>query len=525
MNQAIRVRFAPSPTGQVHIGNIRTAIFNYLFVRHHQGKFLLRIEDTDLERSTREAIDKLLECMLWLDLDYDEEILYQSSRAGAHLKAAEDLIARKQAYYGADDGSGRRPIFFRIPLGLPDNGFIRTAGEVTEELFADEAVIVAETGVSYNLVSAKGKPVPMAGALAGFDRLKLYNAAGALIFDLDASFAKVMAGEKFHVKDAVKMTFVRREVYYQDMVKGELAKPLDGIKDQIIVRGDGSPVFHLANVLDDIEQNITHIIRGDDHVENTYRHILLFHALGKVAPIYAHLPMIVNQAGKPYSKRDGDAFVGDFRSKGFLPQALFNYLTLLGWSPGDDREKMSKAELIAAFTLERVKSAPAQFDINKLLNMNGAYIAELPFDKFLKLAEACAPELSNHSKFAAVAELMQSRTKALSQVASWQYFFDETLVYDDKNCRKQLLRPEVRDALQYLAESFAAQTDWELSAIDALLAGAEAKFGFEHGKLFQGVRLAVTGVAGGADLNQTLQIIGGNSVARRIESSLQTYAV
>ena len=135
------------------------------------------------------------------------------------------------------------------------------------------------------------------------------------------------------------MTFTRREVFYNDIIKGELAKPLDGIKDLVIIRGDGSPIFHLANVCDDILQEVNYIIRGDDHVENTYRHILLYNALGAEIPNYAHMPMIVNQSGKPYSKRDGDAFVGDFRKKGFLPEALFNYLALLGWSPGDDREK------------------------------------------------------------------------------------------------------------------------------------------------------------------------------------------
>jgi glutamyl-tRNA synthetase len=313
------------------------------------------------------------------------------------------------------------------------------------------------------------------------------------------------------------------------MIKGELAKPLDNIKDLVIVRSDGSPVFHLANVLDDITQNVTHIIRGDDHVENTYRHILLYAALGASIPQYAHLPMIVNQAGKPYSKRDGDAFVGDFRAKGFLPEALFNYLTLLGWSPGDDREKMTRQEMVEAFSLERVKSAPAQFDSNKLLNMNGLYLAEMATGEFAAAvkpffdAQSWASGVSNE-KFSKVAALMQSRTKELTQVETWKYFFSDDFEYAAKQFRKQFNKDENRQALEVLAGKFAAISNSSAEAMLSAVEETEKQAELDHGKLFQPVRLAVTGVAGGADLDQTLALIGAQEAAKRIVKSLEYYA-
>ena len=324
------------------------------------------------------------------------------------------------------------------------------------------------------------------------------------------------------------MTFTRREVFYHDMIKGELAKPLDSMKDQVIVRSDGTPVFHLANVCDDCFQHITHIVRGDDHVENTYRHILLFHQLGYPIPQYAHLPMIVNQQGKPYSKRDGDAFVGDFRSKGYLAEALFNYLTLLGWSPGDDREKMTRAEMVESFKLERVKSAPAQFDLGKLQNMNGAYLAEMPAAKFLDWAAMFAREYAlpvdpATPYFAAVAALMQSRTKQAENVGEWRYFFTRDFEYNDKAVRKQLADAAVRQGLQQFAASLAAVKDFTPEAAETLIRAAETAVGLAEGKLNQPLRLAVSGITSGADIGHTLGLVGIAELPARIDRILAYY--
>ena len=284
----IRVRFAPSPTGKVHIGNIRAAIYNWLFARHTGGKFLLRVEDTDLERSTPEAIAVLFDCMKWLGLDWDEEVFYQTKNVKRHLEVVDQLLATGHAYKvekTSRDGKTGVVTMFRMPK------------------------------------------------------------EGVIEFD--------------------------------DIVKGHMAKKAEDIQDFAIVRSDGSPIFHIANVVDDIDQRVTHIIRGDDHVENTFKHICIFRALGAEVPKYGHLSMIVNQQGKPYSKRDGAAFVGEYREQGYLPEALFNYLLLLGWNPGDDREVLTRQEMIDLFELEKVHVTAAMFDPKKLAWMNGEYIKKI----------------------------------------------------------------------------------------------------------------------------------------------------
>jgi glutamyl/glutaminyl-tRNA synthetase len=523
-----RVRFAPSPTGKVHIGNIRTAIFNWLFARHSKGKFLLRIEDTDLERSTDKAINALFECMDWLKLDHDEDILYQTSQRQNHEAAAKKLIDEGKAYYGQADENGQAPILFRIPFNTENIENVRTVGPAETVLHVEEKVSISYSGVNFSTVSKKGKAVPSLACLAGFKDLKLFDADGELIFDLSEKIQEVESGEVFEFANCAKMTFIRREVFYKDVIKGELSKPLDSIKDLVIVRSDGSPVFHLANVCDDILQKITYIIRGDDHVENTYRHILLYDALGGTIPEYAHMPMIVNQSGKPYSKRDGDAFVGDFRAKGFLSEAFFNYLALLGWSPGDDREKMTRDEMVEAFTLERVKSSPAQFDIRKLSNMNGMYIAEMNFDDFLAEAKLFIQAFDwgsdiDDKKLSAVAELMQSRTKDFTQVESWKYFFCDDIEYSGKQFRKQFKKDENRNALIDFSAKVTDIADFSAENISQILSETEERNNLEPGKLFAPVRMAVTGAGGGAELDQTISLIGSAACQKRIACALEAY--
>ena len=520
------VRFAPSPTGQVHIGNIRTAIFNWLFARHCGGKFLLRIEDTDLERSTKEAIDALFECMDWLGLDHDDEIMYQTSQREAHEAAAQKLLAENKAYHGKTDDKGQSPIFFRIPFDADDIPIIRSLGTAETALHCNENVSVAYSGLSFAGVSKKGKAIPTLACFAGFKDLKLFNSDNKLVFDLNDKLEAVKNGEVFEVENCSKMTFTRREVFYNDIIKGELSKPLDGIKDLVIIRADCSPIFHLANVCDDILQKVNYIVRGDDHVENTYRHILLYNALGAEIPNYAHMPMIVNQSGKPYSKRDGDAFVGDFRKKGFLPDALFNYLALLGWSPGDDREKMTRQEMIEAFTLERVKSSPAQFDTRKLLNINGMYIAEMPFADFLAEASEFIGTFDwskniDLDKFSKVAALMQTRTKDFTQIESWKYFFSDDIEYAGKQFRKQLKKDENRAALVNFSKKLSETPKLSRELISTIFADTEKENDLEHGKLFAPVRLAITGVAGGAELDETIMLIGSQACRRRIMNALE----
>ncbi len=429
---SVRVRFAPSPTGPVHIGNIRVAIFNWLYARHKGGRFLLRIEDTDRQRSTPEALRLLFDALEWLGLQPDEPPLYQSSRSTAYQGAAERLLRTGHAYRADKNGKGEC-IFFRMP---------------------------------------------------GTD------------------------------------------IHFTDLIKGELRKRAEDLQDFIIIRSDATAVFHLANVVDDIHMGITLIMRGDDHIENTYRHVALFRALGAESPQYAHLPMIVNTQGKPYSKRDGDAYVGDFRARGFLPDALFNYLALLGWSPGDNQEKLSREELIRLFTLDRIKSGPAQVDLRKLLHLNGQYMAELSPDTFVEgvRRQLAAWEWGRNLDavyLRNVCALMQSRTKIYPQVEEWKYFFTEAFEYDEGAVRSVFRRGTERDILVAAKAQLDALDVFTVEKVEQALRAVEARLGLDPGHANQPIRVAVTGRATGAGLAQTLALLGRSSVLHRLHRALQ----
>ncbi|MFA6172129.1 MAG: glutamate--tRNA ligase family protein [Kiritimatiellales bacterium] len=458
-----RTRFAPSPTGHVHIGNMRAAIFNWLYARHTGGQFLLRVEDTDRERSTPEAIKTLLEAMDWLGLNVDEAPLYQSARMDAHLAAAEKLLATGHAYKEDKGGTGQGEcIIFKMP---------------------------------------------------GTD------------------------------------------IEFTDLVKGALKKPAADMADFVIVRSNGTPVFHLANVLDDIEQKITHVIRGDDHVENTFRHIALYKALGAPVPQFAHLPMIINAQGKPYSKRDGDAFVGDFQSKGFFGDALFNYLALLGWSPGDEREVMTRQEMIDAFDLVTVRSSPAQMDLRKLLWMNGEYMRAMKPADFAALcrkelaaagigiegratspteprscetarSERLAPPINSESAGnAAVFALMQERTKLPSEIVSAAaFFFSDDFAYDDKAVEKKLSKPEVFQTLEKIAGILENLEKFDAETVNKALHDFVEQGGLKFGDVMPPLRIAVSGQQSGPDLAPVLAILGKENVLVRIRKTIARFS-
>ena len=519
---SVRVRFAPSPTGQVHIGNIRAAIFNWLFARHEKGVFLLRIEDTDIERSTPQAIATLLEVMEWLQLNFDEEPLYQTSQQDKHLAAAEKLLSEGNAYRDSKGGGGEA-ILFRIPWDAEKVPGVVEQGEAELQIHPEVPLVISGKGLNFACVSAKGTQAPGGGCLAGFKNLRVLDEAGQVIFRIDEHIREIFEQDAvFTLPEARKLEFTRRAVTYADRVKGLMSKPLDSMKDLVIVRSDGTPVFHLANVVDDITQKVTHIIRGDDHVENTFRHLFLFRCLGAVPPVYAHLPMIVNAAGKPYSKRDGDAFVGDFRDKGFLPQTLFNYLSLLGWSPGDDREKMTRDELIKAFSLERCLHASAQMDIIKMTNLNGAYIAEMPLPDFCAV---CRPYISalpwgsgiQDDYWQKVCAFMQSRVKRFVDVEQWEYFFVEIPTYDDKLCAKQFKDETVQKALRQLPDALHKLDTFTAAGIEQAIHSVTEAAGLAQGKLNQPIRAAVTGIGIGAGIYETLELLGLEKTLKRLE--------
>ena len=445
----IRVRFAPSPTGKVHIGNIRAAIYNWLFARHVGGTFLLRVEDTDLERSTPEAIQVLFECMKWLGLDYDEEVFYQTKNVKRHLEAVEQLLASGHAY-------------------------------------------------KVERTSRDGKT----GIVTMFKMPK----EGTIEFD--------------------------------DIVKGPMAKKAEDIQDFAIVRSDGSPIFHIANVVDDIDQRVTHIIRGDDHVENTFKHICIFKALGAPIPKYAHLSMIVNQQGKPYSKRDGAAFVGEYREQGYLPEALFNYLLLLGWNPGDDREILTREEMVKLFELEKVHVTAAMFDPKKLAWMNGEYIKKIPASDFkveLQKRVVAATDLAGKSLADAAAaprpdgwweylvSQLQPRTKTLNDMPGNSLcFFTDDYPIDPKAVEKRLKKPGVKETLLDLVTRFEAVQDWTAPALEELVKGLSQGNGM--GPWVHPIRVAVSGRGEGIGLFEMLQLLGKEKTLMRLKKAASELA-
>jgi glutamyl-tRNA synthetase len=416
----------------VHIGNIRAAIYNWLYARHTGGKFLLRVEDTDLERSTPEAIQALLECMQWLGLDYDEDAFYQTKNKPRHMEAVEQLLASGHAYKcerTSRDGKTGEVIMFKMPK---------------------------EGTIEFN-----------------------------------------------------------------DIVKGKMAKKAEDIQDFAIVRSDGSPIFHIANVVDDIDQRITHIIRGDDHVENTFKHICIFKALGAPVPQYGHLSMIVNQQGKPYSKRDGAAFVGEFRDAGYLPDALFNYLLLLGWNPGDDREVLTKDEMIKLFDLEKVHVTAAKFDMKKLQWMNGEYIKQLPKDVFkaelIKSVEAIGLKTDGVDLDYLVDQL-QIRTKFLGDMpANCKYFFTDDYEFDPKAVEKRLAKEGVKEILLDLVERFSKVEDWRCETLENMV--KELSQGNGMGPWVHPIRVAVSGRMEGPGLFEMLQLLGKERTLKRLATA------
>ena len=426
----IRVRFAPSPTGKVHIGNIRAAIYNWLYARHTGGKFLLRIEDTDLERSTPEAIQALLACMEWLGLDYDEPAVYQTKNLARHLACVQQLLASGRAYEcerTSRDGKTGKVIMFRMPK---------------------EGVIA-----------------------------------------------------------------------YDDLVKGHMEKKAEDVQDFAIVRSDGSPIFHLANVVDDIDQGITHVIRGDDHVENTFKHIELFKALGAQPPKYGHLSMIVNAQGKPYSKRDGAAFVGGFRENGYLPEALFNYLLLLGWNPGDDREVLTREEMIQLFDIEKVHVTAAKFDIKKLQWMNGEYIRRTPKETYraelLKRVAAAGLAVPEGFNLDLLVDQLQIRTKFWSDIpGNCAYFFTDAYPFDEKAVEKRLKKEGVKDLLLDLANRFEALEPFTAAAGEAMV--KELAQGQGMGPWVHPIRVAVSGRGEGIGLFETCELLGKEKTVARL---------
>lgn len=463
----VRTRFAPSPTGYLHIGGARTALFNYLFARHHGGKFILRIEDTDRERSTPEAINAILEAMKWLELDYDEGPFFQTRRYEFYQQSVQRLLASGRAY----------------PCVC-----------TPQELDAKRRLSQQE----------KRKP-----AYDGTCR----PAEGAI--------AKIPAGKPYTIRFRSPQDGT---TVVSDLVKGDVVFDNRELDDLIISRTDGTPTYNFCVVVDDIEMNITHVIRGDDHLPNTPRQMQLYQALDHRLPQFAHVPLILGTDKARLSKRHGATSVMSYREMGYLPEAVNNYLVRLGWSHGDD-EIFSRDELVAKFSLENVGKSAGVFNPEKFLWLNSHYLRARPL---AQLAQDIVPFIEakgypvpqDRTWLERMIATLKERAKTLVEIVEQaHYYLSEDIIIDEKAASKFLTR-EIAAPLNTLTQKLAALDEFTDAAIQKAFTETLDETRLPMGKLAQPVRIAVTGSTVSPGIHDVISILGKERTLRRLNAAL-----
>jgi len=459
----VRTRFAPSPTGFLHIGGARTALYAWLYARHHGGQFILRIEDTDPERSTKESIQAILDGMEWLGLDYDEGPFYQTQRMDRYQEIIEQLLKEDKAY--------------RCYCSKKRLEIMRKEQE-----------------------EKKLKP-------------KYDRACRELGCD--------DADQPFVVRFRNP---IEGQVIVQDDIRGEIKFDNTELDDLIIARMDGTPTYNFTVVVDDLDMNITHVVRGDDHINNTPRQINILKALGGTVPKYAHLPMILGPDGKRLSKRHGAASVLQYRDEGYLPQALLNYLVRLGWSHGD-QEIFSIKEMTELFSLDAIHHSPAAINPEKLLWLNQHYIKSAD-NEFLanqlqfylqkqNIKTNGGPDLPR------VVETLKERAKTLVEMTEKsQFFFQNVKSYDEKAAKKNLT-PDSKVILQDVHTQLTALPEWEKEALHNVVINTAEKHDIKLGKVAQPIRVAVTGNTISPPIDITLELLGKDRVLHDIEKAIE----
>jgi glutamyl-tRNA synthetase len=462
MNTAPRVRFAPSPTGSLHVGGARTALYNWLFARRHGGAFVLRIEDTDLERSKRELTDQILDALSWLGLSWDEGPFFQSERGTVYADAAAKLLESGAAY---------------------------RAFETPEELEAEKKAAEAAR--------------------------KLYRYSGASrSLSKAESDLRAQRGERF----VVRLRMPDDVIVVDDVVQGRVEFPPDALDDFVLIRSDGHSLYHFTVCVDDVAMAITHVIRGVDHLPNTPKHVALFRALGVEPPIFAHLGMILGADGKKLSKRHGAAGVEEFREAGFLPEALDNFLALLGWSPGEDRERMSLDEMTALFSLDRLGPSPSRFDHEKLTWMNGLYLQAAPVERLASLLTPFGiPDLGPELLREAV-ELHRSRAKTLVELARGLTIYGPDPAGHDEDSLRKLSSPAQVEQLRAIADRLAEVDEFTHQRLEETTRAFAEDRGTSLGKVAQPLRLAVTGTSASPPLFDVMALLGRDASIRRIRA-------
>lgn len=428
----IRTRFAPSPTGYLHVGGARTALFNWLFARKHNGTFILRVEDTDAARNTEEARQAIFDGMSWLGLDWDEG---------------------------------------------PDKG--------------------GEFGPYYQS-----------------QRNDIY----------DAYFEKLLAADRLYKDgDAYRFRFDRKPITMNDLVCGEVTidyRDESNTPDMVIRRSDGSYVFHFVNVVDDLEMKMTHVIRGEDHLMNTPKHLQLIEALGEQPPQYAHIPLILNADGSKMSKRDAGAAVGDYPKQGFLSEAVVNFIALLGWSSKSDDEIFTLTELVDRFSVEAINRAPARFDFEKCKWVNQQHIAKISKEKFADLAKPFveAGKLPITEKYPAVIAAVKEKVRLLSEVpAAIDFLVTDTAPTDEEAIAKAKANPNAA-LLSAVADQFSKLTDWNADNAKNAIGEVATANGAKAGQLMFPIRVALSGRAHGPDLGDIFSILGKDKTVARLKA-------
>ena len=460
---SVRTRFAPSPTGYLHIGGVRTALFNWLYARHCGGTFILRIEDTDKERSTNESVQAILEGMAWMGLDYDEGPIYQSDRLERYKEVIDQLLDAGQAY---------RCYCTREELD-----------KVREEQRAQ--------GIKprYNR-HCRDQHNP----------------------------------ERPDVESVIRFKNpLEGSVQFDDAIRGQIVISNEELDDLVITRANGTPTYNFAVVVDDIDMGITHVIRGDDHVNNTPRQINIFEVLGAALPIFVHVPMIVGEDGQRLSKRHGAVSVLQYRDEGFLPEAMQNYLVRLGWSSGD-QEIFSLDEMISSFDIQDVNRAASAFDIDKLKWLNQHYIKVSDSAQLVSLLSDRLKDrgidVSSGPPVDDVVSALRERAQTLDEMADKsEYFFSEFEDYD-VNAAQKHLRPVARDMLADVRSRLSVVEPWSAELIHAQVMATVEDYDAKLGKLAQPLRVAVSGTAATPPIDETLLLVGKARTLDRIDRAL-----
>jgi glutamyl-tRNA synthetase len=466
-----RVRFAPSPTGYLHVGGLRTALYNYLLARKTKGTFLLRIEDTDQNRLVPDATENILDALSWAGVSPDE-------------------------------GAGK---------GGPHGPYIQSE---RLEIYRNHAAELVEKGHAYPCfctpaeLAARREEQTRQGLSSMYDRR-------CRALSRDEARHRIEAGETHVIRMKIPD---ERSLVVDDLVRGPVEFSSAVVDDQVLVKSDGFPTYHLAAVVDDHLMEITHVIRGEEWLTSTPKHLLLYEYFGWEPPRFAHLPLIFNRQKKKLSKRDGDVAVEAYREKGYFPEALVNFLALIGWSPGDDREFFTLPELVEAFSIERVNKSSGVFDLDKLNYIQRHYVKTLPTETLVERALPCFESPPERAYLGKIIDLMRERVTFMQEVPALGYFYQDPEQYDEKVLKKRW-KESSAELMTTFAQRLEALSSWTVESTEGCLRALAEERELNPAELIHPTRLAISGVGAGAGLFETMEVLGRPACVRRLRAA------